>query len=81
MKEPIYDQGLSELGISTKNLDLTDLANLREANQAKIQELEETLASQKKLQNQIEFDDRVKTEVQRRLDQEKLKADQEAAKP
>jgi hypothetical protein len=80
MKDPIYDEGLSNLGIQKKTLDLTDLANLREANEAKINALNASLETSRKLKNQIEFDDRVGKEVQRRIDAEKEKAAKEAAK-
>lgn len=79
MKQPIYDTGLAELGIQTKELDLVDLAYYREVNQAKIEELENKVAQQQQLADQIELDMRVSKEVEHRIQLQK-DAEKEAAK-
>lgn len=77
MKEPIYDAGLSELGISNKSLDLVDLAYYREVNQKRINELQAKLEQQQELQDQMELDARVSDEVKRRIQLEREKAEKE----
>lgn len=77
-ENPIYDEGLSSLGINPKKLDLHDMSELREANQKRIEKLKAEMQLQEDLKNTIERDERLEKEVSERLEK-RLKAEKEAA--
>lgn len=74
--DPQYDKGLQELGVNQRQLDLTQIEEIKIQNQQVIDSLKSKLTEQEKIKNAIEHDKLINNEVEKRLaakkEQEKI---------